>query len=288
MSNKAIRFSSRIMIVFVQLIFFLLAVGAAKAQESSKQSCGQKEILSCLVQFDRKACDSCPQLADEENTIPNDEVAKASYALGVKFYREVTQKFEQFDYVQFLKGVKKVTDDPDNAGMTNSDLNESIDAVVVKSVQSDKFLRDYIALSNVVPIKGGVFVVKNIEKNVLKSMFEKSDRDGCKIKVSTINVNDENKYEVSYLRLKLDTSLVPEELAYTVGDKPICIKVEKSQMIRGWRTVLNQMEQNDLWEVVIPSELGYGSRGAKGGGRPSAIVEKNVALRFYLKLHKKP
>ena len=42
-----------------------------------------------------------------------------------------------------------------------------------------------------------------------------------------------------------------------------------NQVIKGWTEILLKMVEGDIWEVVIPSDLGYGSRGTghdiKGG-----------------------
>lgn len=56
-------------------------------------------------------------------------------------------------------------------------------------------------------------------------------------------------------------------------------QLEVDKLIAGWREALTIMRVGDHWRLVIPPQLGYGSRGA-GGGR----VPPNQILIFDLQL----
>jgi FKBP-type peptidyl-prolyl cis-trans isomerase len=50
------------------------------------------------------------------------------------------------------------------------------------------------------------------------------------------------------------------------------------QLIPGWVEALQLMKEGDEWEIVLPSELGYGERGAGGVIPPNQTLVFNMAL----------
>jgi FKBP-type peptidyl-prolyl cis-trans isomerase len=50
-------------------------------------------------------------------------------------------------------------------------------------------------------------------------------------------------------------------------------------LIPGWVEALSMMKEGDEWELVIPSQLGYGAEGAGGG-----VIPPNQALVFSMTL----
>lgn len=49
-------------------------------------------------------------------------------------------------------------------------------------------------------------------------------------------------------------------------------------VIRGWTEILQLMSKGDSWKVYIPSELGYGERGAGGAIPPNATLVFEIEL----------
>ncbi|MDX1352468.1 MAG: FKBP-type peptidyl-prolyl cis-trans isomerase, partial [Thiomicrorhabdus sp.] len=56
------------------------------------------------------------------------------------------------------------------------------------------------------------------------------------------------------------------------------LKFQMSNVIKGWGEVLKLMKPGDKWEVVIPSELAYGEKGA------GETIGPNKTLLFTIEL----
>ena len=50
-------------------------------------------------------------------------------------------------------------------------------------------------------------------------------------------------------------------------------------VIKGWTEILQLMTKGAHWKVYIPSELGYGDRGAGGSIPPGAVLIFEITLR---------
>lgn len=57
-----------------------------------------------------------------------------------------------------------------------------------------------------------------------------------------------------------------------------------SDTIEGWRQALPLMKVGDRWEIVIPSALAYGEKGAKDPQTGQQVVPPNSPLIFEIKL----
>jgi FKBP-type peptidyl-prolyl cis-trans isomerase len=55
-------------------------------------------------------------------------------------------------------------------------------------------------------------------------------------------------------------------------EKPFRFRVGRGHVIQGWDQILQLMRPGDKWVVIIPSELGYGSRGTGRIPRDSTLV----------------
>lgn len=213
---------------------------------------------------------------------------EASYALGVKFHREVGQKFTEIDYDVFLKGI--IDSHENKVDVSSSTLNKDVENLILS--EQDKsvvFLNEFVSSTNHDVVRlDGVYVVKlnswpdNLKDTSANCRNNPTDKPG--------------HYAVKFARLKLNSlSIVPWPMPtdqnITVSDNeleemyvvPSCINdIQEKEMIRGWRTVLNEMNRGDIWAVVIPPALAYGSRGVAG------VVDPDVALYFVLELMDKP
>jgi FKBP-type peptidyl-prolyl cis-trans isomerase len=60
---------------------------------------------------------------------------------------------------------------------------------------------------------------------------------------------------------------------------PAAFNITASGLVQGWKEVLQLMRVGDHWQVFVPANLGYGSRGSNGGAVPP-----NQTIIFDLRL----
>lgn len=219
----------------------------------------------------------CSEIIDKPESDPN---LLASYALGVKFQREIESNFSDLDYSLFLRGVYSARNNL--VAISNGQIEDSLKNLIMTEVdRSNKFLKEYIDREDVIKMDG-VFVRKSITNNEA-NFFTKKNPQCYPDSTGTVGEgsNDKVVYEfaVEFIRLKLDNRSFEtlDEASHLRQDEVDCLRVNSSEVIRGWRTVLNNMEEADVWDVVIPANLAYGSKGL------SDFVEADVALRFLMK-----
>jgi FKBP-type peptidyl-prolyl cis-trans isomerase FkpA/FKBP-type peptidyl-prolyl cis-trans isomerase FklB len=51
-----------------------------------------------------------------------------------------------------------------------------------------------------------------------------------------------------------------------------------SKMIKGWREGVSKMHVGETWELYIPAELAYGSKGLRGSIEPNSVLISEITL----------
>lgn len=227
---------------------------------------------SAIAESLKEICEKLPECISDDR--PDDGLEQAaSYALGVKFHREVASEFTDIQYDLFLRGIN----DAKNSLVTQSSsaLKSTLESVIMsKSDQSKMFLRKFVASSDALSIRG-IYAKKD------------ASTDGVELPPCVSSENNTSVYTIAFVRLQLDDPSQQNEWN-TTDTRAGCIDVSESEVIRGWRTALSEMENGQVWEVVIPPELGYGSAGLKSPDGNTMLVDADVALRFILKVVNKP
>ena len=55
-------------------------------------------------------------------------------------------------------------------------------------------------------------------------------------------------------------------------------KFQLSKMIKGWREGVPMMNVGETWELYLPPELAYGSRGLSGSVAPNSVLVSQITL----------
>lgn len=213
-----------------------------------------------------------------------------SYALGVRFQRDLARRYEAFDPLHFLIGLLDASDTTTRANAERLDtLLRQV--LLTPAERSDRYIRHYASRPDVVAYKGIYYIerdagdpddttvataVSTSSEQVIGDTEGLVDDDGAAASCGA-PTTDSRDYLIEYWRLALDENA--GDTSVDDSTDGVCLSVDDDELIRGWRTALRRMEPGDRWEVLIPAPLAYGD-----AGTPSGSVASGEALRFVIHL----
>lgn len=124
----------------------------------------------------------------------------------------------------------------------------------LSAASNQKFLTDYAA-------KSGTFKTKDgLEYRVLKAGTGKSPQSA------------DDMVTVSYKGSLIDGKVFDQTKDGQTAEFPA------GQLIPGWVEALSLMKEGDHWELVVPSDLGYGAEGAGNDIPPNQTLVFDMTL----------
>lgn len=160
------------------------------------------------------------------------------YSMGVIVANEINKKgFSQIDYEKFMEGIKDYFENNLQISLSEASyLANKIAYYKTKQIntikqQSSQKLTDYLDL------EGG------IKYKIIKQGKGKRPTP------------------VSVVQVKFEGRLSNGNVFVSTKDETVKFVVNKS--IKGWQIVLQHMPEGSKWDVFIPSELAFGSKGTK-------------------------
>jgi len=194
---------------------------------------------------------------------------KASYAIGLNIGKDLHKAPADVDPNILIRGLKDalaggktlLTDDEAKAAMVafQSDLRKKQEAKMEVVGDANKKEGDAFLAAN--KTKDGVVTLSSgLQYKILKEGTgpkpSATDSVVCNYKGTLL---DNTEFDSSYKR--------GQPATFPVG-----------QVIKGWTEVLQLMPVGSKWEVFVPSELGYGPRGAGGAIGPNAMLIFEIEL----------
>ena len=194
---------------------------------------------------------------------------KASYAIGLNIGKGLHKDSVDVDPAILLRGLKDamaggktlLTDDEAKAAMVaiQADLRKKQEAKMEIAGGENKKEGDAFLAVNKTK-EGVVTLPDGLQYKILKegagAKPSATDSVVCNYKGTLI---DNTEFDSSYKRGQPTT--------FPVG-----------QVIKGWTEVLQLMPVGSKWQVFVPSELGYGPRGAGGAIGPNATLIFEIEL----------
>ncbi len=208
-------------------------------------------VLLCLSLL---ALQACQQQAQPDKTTLDNATEKLSYALGIEFGAKMKELKTDIDFASLVQGIKDTL-----ASGKSLIENTEVAGILLefKKTEGEKFLEANKDKEGVTTTASG------LQYKVLK------EGSGATPK-STDNVTvhyrgtlvDGREFDSSYKR-----------------NQPTSFPLNR--VIPGWTEGLQLMNMGSKYEFYIPSELGYGKRGA-----PGSIIGPDAVLVFEVELLK--
>ena len=204
---------------------------------------------------------SIQAIAEEYKTVEQ----KYGYAIGYNIARNIISKYPGFDKKAFIQAMQDAVDGKapkvEQKAMMQAikdfetKKNKSLGAKGAKNKEAGaKFIAAYKTKAGVKALSDGMYY------RVIKSGSGKSPGPTSKVQVHYKGTLISGKeFDSSYSRGK------PAEF-------PL------NHVIKGWTISVQKMKPGDKWEVVIPSDLAYGSRGTGSSIGPDETLIFEIEL----------
>ena len=189
---------------------------------------------------------------------------KLNYSVGTEIGKNIKRNELNFQEAIFLKGLK------DGMAETETPLLDEKEMMEVKrehaKARREAQQKEREAASAKNKEEGEKFLKENAAKEGVKTT-----ESGLQYKVLTEGTGPKptatDKVSVNYKGSLIDGTEF--DSSYTRG-KPAEFAVNR--VVKGWTEALQLMSVGSKWEVYIPSDLGYGERGAGAKIGPNAVL----------------
>ena len=193
------------------------------------------------------------------------DLEKLSYSMGIFFGQSVSRQGMELDNDSFLQAVKDV--------LNNSELKlskEEMQQILTEFQQKEQQELAAAATNN--KEAGEKFLAENKKKEGVVTL-----ESGLQYKVIKAGKGEKpesnSQVVVHYHGTLIDGTEF--DSSYSRGE-PVTLGV--GQVIRGWQEALQLMPVGSKWQVVVPSNLAYGERGAGGTIRPNSTLLFDIEL----------
>lgn len=194
---------------------------------------------------------------------------KNSYAIGMEMGKGLKSQGIDLDSAVLIQGLKDALTDA-KPQLTEEELKQVITALQQDMRQKQMQAQEAAAAEN--KAKGDAFLAENQKKEGVTVL-----PDGLQYKVLTAGAGKKPVESDTVLCNYKGTFIDGQEFDSSAqAGKPVPFEVKN--VIPGFREVLQLMPVGSKWQVVIPSQLAYGERGAGG------VIGPNSTLVFEIEV----
>ena len=193
------------------------------------------------------------------------DLEKLSYSMGIFFGQNVAQQDLKLDIHAFVQAVEDI--------LSGAEAKMSPDEMqLVLSKYQKKEQDERAAQANDNKLDGGKYLAENKKKEGVIEL-----ESGLQYKIIKTGEgkkpNKESTVVVHYRGTLIDGTEF--DSSYSRGEP---VELGVGQVIKGWQETLQLMPVGSKWQIVVPSDLAYGQRGAGGKIGPYATLLFDIEL----------
>ncbi len=193
------------------------------------------------------------------------DLEKLSYSMGIFLGQSVNRQEMEVDIPAFMQAVEDVLNNSEKK-LTDDEMQKIINAYQKKEKEEE------ITKSTNSKVDGEKFLAENRNNDgviVLASWLQYKIIKNSIGKKPTAN----SGVVVHYRGTLIDGTEF--DSSYARGEP---IELNLNQVIKGWQEALQLMAIGSKWQIIIPSELAYGERGAGRAIGPNATLIFDIEL----------
>ena len=216
-------------------------------------------IIATAVAFSSTA------IAAELNTLEQ----KSSYFLGAKTANEFQKNGLDIDLKAFMQGMEDILAGKEMQ-LSQTQIQDMMKQMEKRQMEKMQTIADENAKA------GKAFLAENAKKKGVVTT-----QSGLQYKVLTEGKGDSPKATDKVIA-HYEGRLINGEVFDSSFQRGTPAEFGLNQVIKGWQEALQLMKVGSKWEIYVPAELGYGSRGAPPRITPNSTLIFTVELMSFV------
>ena len=201
----------------------------------------------------------CQRSASPLGGLGNDPGDRESYSLGYQLGTSLKNQDTSIKLDVYVAGLRDALAGTPSQ-VSEQELQAAVKSLRDKAVNAQKRQQRETADKN--KAAGVAFLEANKKREGVKSLA-----DGLQYRVLA-DGNGPQPTNASTVRVSYKTSLIDgKELSHSTG-----MAVDLQRVIPAWKEAIPLMKEGSKWELVVPPELAYGTRGSTGIGPQSTLI----------------
>jgi FKBP-type peptidyl-prolyl cis-trans isomerase len=226
---------------------------------------------ACAQQDEGAQAEAAEATSEEGATEMSDTREKASYAIGLNMGRNFSGQGVDVDMDALIEGLRSGMDEDADAKYTDEELQAAMQAFQQEMMAAQQARMEREGTENAAA--GEAFLSENAEKEGVTVL-----ESGLQYEVLEDGGQGESPTAEDSVRVHYEGKLIDGTVFDSSYERGQPVVFPLGRVVAGFREGITQMQVGDKYRLYIPSELGYGERGAGANIPPNATLIFDIEL----------